>query len=108
MVGAGTGIAPFRSFWQHFDRLRETKQADKLEVTLIFGCRNSKLDHIYQDEIEALRNNGTIQHFYLALSREHNTTKVRCVTIILFTIIDFAVEWNTVIRNVIYVPYLPK
>ncbi|OWA50884.1 Nitric oxide synthase, brain [Hypsibius exemplaris] len=82
LIGAGTGIAPFRSFWQHFEKMRETKSADKLEVSLIFGCRNSKLDHIYRDEIEALRKNGTIQHFYLALSREHGIPKAYVQSVI--------------------------
>lgn len=77
MIGAGTGIAPFRSFWQHFEKLRASHQADNVEAHLIFGCRNSELDHIYQAEIDQLQRDGVLKSFHLALSRQANVPKVR-------------------------------
>ena len=76
MIGAGTGIAPFRSFWQHFEKLKASHQADKLEVHLIFGCRNADLDHIYHAEIAQLQQDNTLRTFHLALSRQQGVPKV--------------------------------
>ncbi|GAV04593.1 hypothetical protein RvY_14857-1 [Ramazzottius varieornatus] len=75
MIGAGTGIAPFRSFWQHFEKLRASHRADNVEAHLIFGCRNSELDHIYQAEIDQLQRDGVLTSFHLALSRQANVPK---------------------------------
>lgn len=49
MVGAGTGIAPFRGFMQERARLRELgKFVGKM--MLFFGCRDDTSDYLYRDE----------------------------------------------------------
>lgn len=76
LIGAGTGIAPFRSFWQHFEQMKSATKPIRLDVTLIFGCRNSQLDFIYKSEVEELQKSGVIKRFHLALSREPGIPKV--------------------------------
>ncbi|XP_057298420.1 nitric oxide synthase, inducible-like isoform X2 [Hydractinia symbiolongicarpus] len=70
MVGPGTGIAPFRSFWQQRDVEDKTSN-----MYLFFGCRNSKLDHIYEKEKLELVQKGVFRKVYNAFSREENTPK---------------------------------
>ena len=133
MVGPGTGIAPFRSFWQQrqYDRARNpgrapkardvtpepspefprrrfvsspfsldsvskalNKKSDKSprdnslgntlvspsgwgEMYLFFGCRNSKQDCIYRDEILQAKDERALTEVHTALSREPNQPKVR-------------------------------
>jgi len=49
MVGAGTGIAPFRGFVREF-----TAEAGlRKKTTLIFGCTKSTEDFLYKDELDA-------------------------------------------------------
>ena len=83
MVGAGTGIAPYRSFWQQ--RKWEIKNLGTPvglngnawgEMILYFGCRFSKLDELYKDEIEQLVNEGIISSSHIATSRDIKKRKV--------------------------------
>ena len=68
MVGAGTGIAPFRGFAQH--RAAQQAQGHALgEALLLAGCRRSDEDRLYLDEWEALEGNGVIEVRW-AFSRE--------------------------------------
>ncbi|KAL9928212.1 nitric oxide synthase isoform 1-T6 [Glossina fuscipes fuscipes] len=75
LIGPGTGIAPFRSFWQEFEMKREMQANCQLpKVWLFFGCRNSKVN-LYADEKERLINENILNRVFLALSREPNTPK---------------------------------
>ena len=102
MVGPGTGIAPFRSFWQ--ERLYHlscnsgnleqngTTDQNKLQnptangwtdtaaafgpMYLFFGCRQSTVDQIYADEAMNAKQRGAIDKYYVALSREPGKPKV--------------------------------
>lgn len=76
LIGPGTGIAPFRSFWQHWQQQRENDAAARLpKVLLFFGCRTRALD-LYAREKEEMRQCGILDKVYLALSRDESMPKV--------------------------------
>uniref|UniRef100_A0A4W3IBA7 Nitric oxide synthase n=1 Tax=Callorhinchus milii TaxID=7868 RepID=A0A4W3IBA7_CALMI len=72
LIGPGTGIAPFRSFWQQ--RLHDF-ETQACGMTLVFGCRHSEMDHIYKEETQALKAKGILKDVYTAYSREPGTQK---------------------------------
>lgn len=85
MIGAGTGIAPFRAFLREiaFRSKNESASTDRIAwglpsaVVLFFGCTDSKVDFLYRDEIMAfsLPTRGrppVISDFFGAFSREQN------------------------------------
>ena len=78
MIGPGTGIAPFRAFWQHrLYQLSNGKMKEDLgPLELYFGCRTSKLDFIYQDELVKMQGEGVLEGLHIALSREPEQPKV--------------------------------
>lgn len=69
MVGAGTGLAPMRGMYLHMDHQRR-EGASLGESMLVFGCRTSKDDFLYGDEMGEMVKNGTITHLVTAFSRE--------------------------------------
>lgn len=79
MVGPGTGIAPFRSFWQEF--MFERQSGDPLQqrsgnTILYFGCRNPGIDDIYKEELEETQTCHAISKVYTAYSRIERKPKV--------------------------------
>ena len=105
LVGPGTGIAPFRSFWQQ--RLFDLEHKGAFSSTpshlnhccsqfisgthfhsvplagikscpmlLVFGCRQSEIDHIYREETLQAKNKGVFKDLYTAYSREPGRPKV--------------------------------
>lgn len=76
LIGPGTGIAPFRSFWQEFQVLREVDTATSLpKLWLFFGCRNRDVD-LYAEEKAQLVQDQIMDRVFLALSREPDIPKV--------------------------------
>uniref|UniRef100_A0A674ILK7 Nitric oxide synthase n=1 Tax=Terrapene triunguis TaxID=2587831 RepID=A0A674ILK7_9SAUR len=76
LIGPGTGIAPFRSFWQQ--RLFEIEHkggSEPCPMILVFGCRQSKIDHIYKEETLLAKNKGIFKELYTAYSREPDKPK---------------------------------
>jgi cytochrome P450/NADPH-cytochrome P450 reductase len=68
MIGAGTGIAPFRGFAQH--RAGQRAQGHPIgEALLLAGCRRSDEDRLYGDEWEAFERDGILNVTW-AYSRE--------------------------------------
>ncbi|XP_073985034.1 nitric oxide synthase isoform X2 [Rhodnius prolixus] len=75
MVGPGTGIAPFRGFWQHRLAQRSLNGPGKFgKMSLFFGCRLRNLD-LYQEEKESMLKEGILSKVFLALSREPSIPK---------------------------------
>nr|KAI8753849.1 nitric oxide synthase [Biomphalaria glabrata] len=90
MVGPGTGIAPFRSFWQQRMIDMEMMNVPSLEdkkhfgdMVLYFGCRTARQDNIYGKELEDMEKAGVLTNFYVALSREFDVPKVYVQDILL-------------------------
>ncbi|VDI59533.1 nitric-oxide synthase, brain [Mytilus galloprovincialis] len=82
MVGPGTGIAPFRSFWHQrkIDKnmLPVPKHGDKIgwgEMYLYFGCRKSAVDYIYKEELDSCLQDDVLTKVYTAFSREPGQPK---------------------------------
>ncbi|HEU4805559.1 MAG TPA: sulfite reductase [NADPH] flavoprotein alpha-component, partial [Nitrobacter sp.] len=65
MVGAGTGVAPYRAFMQE----REARGASG-RSWLFFGERNFRSDFLYQVEWQELVKNGVLSRLDLAFSRD--------------------------------------
>lgn len=45
-------------------------------MVLVFGCRQSKIDHIYREETLQAKNKGVFRELYTAYSREPDKPKV--------------------------------
>ncbi|XP_036849386.2 nitric oxide synthase 1 isoform X2 [Manis javanica] len=75
LVGPGTGIAPFRSFWQQRQFDIQHKGMSPCPMILVFGCRQSKIDHIYREETLQAKNKGVFRELYTAYSREPDRPK---------------------------------
>jgi NADPH-ferrihemoprotein reductase len=75
MVGAGTGVAPFRAFLQ--ERVALLKMGREIGRTILFfGCRNQHHDLIYDEEIrEAARALGDRFSLVTAFSRSDQGPK---------------------------------
>ncbi|XP_046333206.2 nitric oxide synthase, inducible-like [Haliotis rufescens] len=83
MVGPGTGIAPFRSFWQQrqVDLARghtptNARRRGWGDMRLYFGCRSSSQDHVYDSELAAMKDQRVLKDYYVALSREPGQPKM--------------------------------
>ena len=60
MIGAGTGMAPFRGFLQE----RAAQRASGVPVAtslLFFGCRTSDDDYLYEDELRRYEADGVVE-----------------------------------------------
>uniref|UniRef100_A0A673HC33 Nitric oxide synthase n=1 Tax=Sinocyclocheilus rhinocerous TaxID=307959 RepID=A0A673HC33_9TELE len=75
LVGPGTGIAPFRSFWQQRLYDIENKGIKACPMILVFGCRQSQIDHIYKEETIQAKNKEVFKELYTAYSREPGRPK---------------------------------
>ena len=65
MIGAGTGVAPYRSFMQE----REARGIEG-KSWLFFGERNFRTDFLYQVEWQDLFRSGVLDQLDLAFSRD--------------------------------------
>lgn len=46
------------------------KDKDFGKAIIYFGCRNSRMDHIYKEELEKCKMNGSLDEVYVAFSRD--------------------------------------
>ncbi|KAM8797256.1 nitric oxide synthase, inducible [Eudromia elegans] len=76
LIGPGTGIAPFRSFWQQRLYDLEKKGIKGGNMTLLFGCRQPDIDHIYKEEMQEMKRKGVLEEVYTAYSRQPGQAKV--------------------------------
>ncbi|XP_048017873.1 nitric oxide synthase 2b, inducible [Megalobrama amblycephala] len=76
LVGVGSGIAPFRGFWQQGFHDKKKTGLKGNPMTLVFGCRSSDTDHLYKEETLDMRDNGTLSSITTAYSRQTGQPKV--------------------------------
>ena len=71
LIGPGTGIAPMRALLQ--ERQYQTQKGKTVGPNIMyFGCKSRKLDYLYQDELEAYVEDGTLSELRVAFSREQS------------------------------------
>ncbi|CAG2104321.1 unnamed protein product [Medioppia subpectinata] len=74
MIGAGSGIAPFRGFWlQRQADLQNGEESGKM--FLFFGCRNSQTDSIYGTDLADMARKGVLHELFYAYSQEKGHKK---------------------------------
>ncbi|XP_014334007.2 nitric oxide synthase, inducible isoform X1 [Bos mutus] len=76
LIGPGTGIAPFRSFWQQRLHEAEHKGLQGGRMTLVFGCRRPEEDHLYWEEMLEMARKGVLHEVHTAYSRLPDQPKV--------------------------------
>ncbi len=67
MVGAGTGVAPFRAFVEH-----RREHGHRGQNWLVFGDRNVSSDFLYQLEWLRYRKDGLLSNLDVAFSRDRD------------------------------------
>ncbi|XP_058139802.2 nitric oxide synthase, inducible isoform X2 [Dasypus novemcinctus] len=76
LVGPGTGIAPFRSFWRQRLHDAERRGLPRGRMTLVFGCRRPDEDHLYREEMLEMARKGVLHGVHTAYSRLPGQPKV--------------------------------
>ncbi len=75
MIGAGTGIAPYRAFLQHREALGASGKGNMGQSWLIFGHRHFLHDFLYQLDIQEWLKSGVLSRLDLAFSRDQPQKK---------------------------------
>ncbi|CAO2644413.1 Nitric oxide synthase, inducible [Lemmus lemmus] len=76
LIGPGTGIAPFRSFWQQRFHDSQHRGLKGGRMTLVFGCRHPEEDHLYREETQEMARKGVLYQVHTAYSRLPGKPKV--------------------------------
>ncbi|MFL5352204.1 bifunctional cytochrome P450/NADPH--P450 reductase [Archangium sp.] len=74
MMGAGTGLAPFRGFIQ--ERAKLAERGVKLgRALLFFGCDHPDVDFLYREELEAWQRQGVVEVYPAFFRQERDGVK---------------------------------
>ncbi|XP_073523877.1 nitric oxide synthase, inducible [Phyllobates terribilis] len=74
LIGPGTGISPFRSFW--LQRLYDMEKGKTVgSMILLSGCQQLEVDEIYKEEKEDLKRKGVVKDVFTAYSRQPGQAK---------------------------------
>lgn len=85
LIGPGTGVAPFIGFLEERQHLKCEQPGLKLgEVWLFFGCRNPKLDFIYEKELNNFLETGIINKLNTSFSRIENGSENKYIQVGIF------------------------
>lgn len=83
LIGPGTGVSPFLGFLE--ERLIKNVKNPLGKAWLFFGCRNPKLDFIYEKELNCYKENGSLDKLTVAFSRiEDSPARYIQVTVLLY------------------------
>ncbi|XP_073472780.1 nitric oxide synthase, inducible [Aquarana catesbeiana] len=74
LIGPGTGISPFRGFWQQRLYDLEKKGSQVGPMILVSGCQQS-IDEIYKEDKEFMKSRGILKDVFTAYSREPGQAK---------------------------------
>lgn len=77
LVGAGTGVSPFRGFLQHLQSA--WRPENRPDVWLFFGCRQRTRDCLFGSDLEAWRDAGLLSRLSIVCSRETSDANNRYV-----------------------------
>jgi len=85
MIGAGAGVAPFRSFLMERQWINARSKEDINSVTawLVFGCRSVDKDYLFEEEWATFLSNDTLDEMDVCFSREGGNENVKYVQHIL-------------------------
>ena len=72
-LSAGTGIAPYISFLEFFEKQKKETGQEPPLIWLFHGCRSDEDDFIYKSKIEEWKNSGLIKKVVVAFSRQEPT-----------------------------------
>ena len=72
MLCTGSGIAPFISFLQEFESIKNKNPDIIFETYLIFGSMNKNNDFIFEKELEEFKKKGVLKEYFTAFSRDQD------------------------------------
>ncbi|XP_053313171.1 nitric oxide synthase, inducible [Spea bombifrons] len=75
LIGPGTGISPYRGFWQQRLYDLEKKGTKARSMILLSGCQQSGMDEIYREETAYMKSRGILKEVYTAYSRQPGLAK---------------------------------
>lgn len=104
LISAGTGLAPFRAFWQqryadmfnNSDNKKANQESQQFgtnkllfgRIEMYFGCRNSNYI-LYKDELDAMYDAGVLSSINIAFSRPIDRDVIDCDNLIKSNPLDF-------------------
>ncbi|KAL2088551.1 hypothetical protein ACEWY4_015450 [Coilia grayii] len=92
LVGAGSGIAPYRGFWQQQLHDLEKTGFAGVPMTLLFGCRSADTDHLYKDEVLEMKRRGVFRTVSTAYSRQPGQAKMYVQDVLQDSLADEVVQ----------------